>query len=112
MGLYDFRCVFMPYCLQRRRKGDPWQVLNREYRQLGDGRDGSEAAFDGPTCVKLTDAQVLKIAHGDRRENQFWLYDDASTPTSSARAMKEYLARVALIMKAKTVTGPAMKVQR
>ena len=98
----------MPYCLQRRDKKAPWEVLNREYRPLGDG-EHSRALPKAPTGIKLTAAQVRKIAHKEVRENQIWLYDDGCLPTSSAWAMKDYLARIAVLMKAKTVSMPVVK---
>jgi hypothetical protein len=107
MPLHDFRCVFMPYCLQRTKKGDPWEIVNREY--LPPGEVGDHKHGKGPVRIRLTESQLAKISTGERREHQVWLYDDASVPTSSKRAMTEYLARVAVLMKAKIVAHKPQK---
>ncbi len=98
MPLNDFRSVFLPYCLRRQEDGR-WIVLNREYKPVGFRTSDHVRYEDYPIAVDLkglTKAKLRKLGAGDDMEVVF-LYTDASVPTRSAHAMKEYLEKLRVL---------------
>lgn len=100
----DFRRYFLPYCLERQKDGR-YLVLNRQYNPVGFlGQNASEFR-EQPVAVKLkiTPRTAMKISHkGSGDLDAIYLYDDGSSPVSSARNMNAYLDRLKYLAKLKT----------
>jgi len=67
----------------------------------------SASGYGKATLIKINASHIKKLRESlvddQHLDDQVWLYNDGCIPTSSASAMKQYLARVALLMKAKAV---------
>lgn len=102
MPLNDFRSVHLPYCLQRQPDGRH-VVLNREYKPLGFNSNAHVNYEDYPILFKMerfTEAVAMRVScNGSRDRNQVLLYNDGCFPTSSAKNMKAYLERLAILAK-------------
>lgn len=101
------RAIHFPYCLQQRKDG-AWLILNRNYKPIGltssDWVDYD--AHPAEACIaNITSAQAKKISYCGSPEcaDTIYLYNDGCVPTDSKKNMDAYLARVAVVMKLKTV---------
>lgn len=106
MALYDFRSVYLPYCLKRQSDGR-YVVLNREYNPIGFNTTDNVNYEDYPITSKIRGitkkaAQELSYNKSSNVE-QIFLYDDATNPSSNQKNMKEYLKKIEKIAKYKTV---------
>lgn len=109
MSLETFRKSFMPYVLRRLPDSNKWMVLNREYMPLGSTqRDGSvwHEREDYAVPLKMTKALRQKLADlgatHNSSDDDIWLYNDATAPTSK-RAKDIYLAKIRLLMDLKVI---------
>ena len=103
----DTRALYFPYCLQQRKDGH-WIILNRNYKPVGSPTDdwADYDAVPKESCIaKLTKVQIGKICHTGEPEyaDTIYLYDEGCVPTDGKKSMDSYLARVAVVMKLKTV---------
>jgi hypothetical protein len=98
------RRIFFPYCIKRLADGRHI-ILNRHYKPLG---EPSEAFIDygihpSATYLKITPSAAKKISHdGSESTDNIYLYDDGCIPTDSAKHMRAYTERLAVLMKLKT----------
>ena len=106
------RGLYFPYCIQKRDDG-AWLILNRNYKPIGMTTNEwvDYEAHPADMCIaKITPAQASKINYNGKPEYEdtIYLYTDGCVPTDSKKYMDEYLARVALVMKLKTVREKAL----
>lgn len=97
MALYDFRSIYLPYCLKRLKDGK-YIVLNREYKPLGFNTDIHVEYEDYPISAKIkgiTKKTAAEISI-DKSSNldQIYFYNDATNPSSNSKNMKEYLKKL------------------
>lgn len=104
---YDFRCVHLPYCIQKLPNG-AYVVLNRGYKPIGFNTDhylDYEAYPIGVKFKRLTAKTITKLSHnGSTDAENIYLYDDGCIPTKSTQHMKEYLDRLQILAKLKLET--------
>src|SRR5687767_9310467 len=100
MPLSDFRCVHLPYCLQRMEDGR-YVVLNREYKPLGFQTYDFINYRDFPMAVRfkrLTPRVAAKLSsRGSANLDRIFLYHDGCIPTDSPAKMRLYLNRIAIL---------------
>lgn len=101
---WDFRYLFMPYCLDRQPDGR-YAVLNRKYKPLGfDTQEWVDYA-DYPilvSCKALTPDKAGQLSvTGSTDIDRIYLYDDSTIPTQSADAMRAYLTKLGIFAKLK-----------
>ena len=104
MALYDFRSIYLPYCLKRLKDGK-YIVLNREYKPLGFNTLTHVEYEDYPISAKIkgiTKKMTAEISI-DKSSNldQIYLYNDATNPSSNSKNMKEYLKKLEKLAKLK-----------
>jgi hypothetical protein len=106
MALGHFRNVYLPYCLQRVSGGD-YIVLNREYKPIGQcTEDVVEYATHRMKFLGLGPKLATKIScRASPDLDVIYLYDDGCQPEADVKALKQYFARLALLLKLK-VTPP------
>jgi len=96
----DFLRVVLPYCIERQQNGR-YVALNRDYKPVGFRTSEyiDYAAYPVAFELKgLTRAKAGQIdCRGRENPDQIWLYDDGCIPTCSARAMRDYLDRLAIL---------------
>ena len=100
-----FYQVYLPYCLKRQEDGS-YQVQNRSYEPVGlfacktnpDPQTLAAQAF----IPELDSTLASKISYnGSADLNQIHLYESKSAPLGSADCMKNYLARLEILLKCK-----------
>lgn len=101
------RALYFPYCIRQRKDG-AWLILNRNYKPIGATTSDwvDYDAHPAEACIaKITPQQAQKISYGGPPEygDTIYLYSDGCVPTDSKKNMDSYLARLALVMKLKTV---------
>ncbi len=104
MSLYDFRSVFMPYCLHKQPDGR-YIVLNREYKPIGFFTRAHVKYEEYPIAVFLegiNSAMAAKLSpEGDTDTDDIFLYNDRCVPTDNAANMNRYLSKLKLLAKLK-----------
>ncbi|MDO8999788.1 MAG: hypothetical protein Q7W45_08485 [Bacteroidota bacterium] len=105
MGLYDFRSIYLPYCLQKQKDGG-YLVLNRNYKPVGFNTQEHIKYEDFPVATKFPGinkktATLLSINASDDVKEIF-LYDDATNPIRNKKNMDSYLEKVERLAKLKT----------
>jgi hypothetical protein len=98
--MYDFRSVFMPYCVERLASGK-YVVLNRDYKPLGQV-SYTHVNYDdyGVTLKGIGPVFVEKHSAGKNGTvEKFWLYNDGCVPTHSVKNMQIYLKRLEALAK-------------
>ena len=102
MALNDYRAVYMPYCL-RKRKGDRYVVLNREYKPLGFKTSDWINYDDYPVCVNIkgiNPASAKKLScSGSEDTDDIFLYSDGCNPVNDEGYMTAYLEKLKLLAK-------------
>lgn len=97
MALYDFRSVYLPYCLKRQEDGR-YIVLNREYKPLGFNTDTHVNYEDYPIAAKIkgiTKKVAMELSIDKSSDlDQIFLYNDATNPSSNSENMKKYLKKI------------------
>jgi len=98
--MYEFRAIFLPYCLDRQEDGR-YAVLNRNYKPLGFTTREFTTYSDYPVLVTIKGLSPEKIraisANGDADPERIYLYNDGCVPTRSAEHMQAYQNRLALL---------------
>ena len=90
------------------RSDNHWVVVNRNYKPIGSG-DTDFADYEKvpvKLCIKsISPNQAEKLSYNGDRDNKgrISLYNDGCCPTGSKASMNLYLARLAVLMKLKTV---------
>ena len=97
----DFRRTMMPYGMSKNESGS-WTFFNRNYKPVG-VVSSEWAEWEDPRHVlrfKRIDRRTLKnldidgLGAGER----IFFYNDATVPTSSTKAMRAYLDKLAILM--------------
>lgn len=106
---YDFRYVFMPYCLKKLKDGR-YIPLNRDYKPLGISSSEWVVYEEHPSActIKITPegAQAMSWNHSPDTDVVFF-YNDGCVPTSGDAAMKAYSERIAHLAGLKVGFGNA-----
>jgi hypothetical protein len=101
----NVRAIYFPYCLEKKEDGT-WLLLNRNYKPVGFNTSGFINYDDYPVSMKikgLTKLTLAKLSYNGKVEgSKVYLYNDGCVPTSSKKAMTEYLQRLEIILKLKT----------
>ena len=109
MPLWDFRSVFMPYCLEKQEDGK-YVVLNREYKPVGFFTKKFIKYSDYPVSVALKGigpATAKKLSYsGDGNLEKIHLYNDGCVPTQSDQNMQKYLAKLAILARLQVPDDP------
>lgn len=104
MALYDFRSIYLPYCLQRQKDGR-YIVLNREYKPIGFNTLEHVNYEDYPIAAKIkgiTKKTASEISiDSSSNLDMIFLYNDATNPISNSKNMKEYLKKIERLAKLK-----------
>lgn len=104
MALYDFRSIYLPYCLKRLSNGR-YVVLNREYKPLGFNTHEHLNYEDYPIAAKIkgiTKKLASEISiDGSSSLDEIFLYNDKTNPSSNSKNLKEYLKKIERLTKLK-----------
>lgn len=98
----NMRHLYLPYCLDKQADGR-WIVLNRQYNPVGMNTT-ERADYADPlhtVAIKgMTTAQMQELcAPGSAvTSTRVYLYNDATSPTTSAANWSAYTARLKLLM--------------
>lgn len=104
MSEYEFRKVFLPYCLDRQPDGR-YAVLNRHYKPVGMAVSSKDfVVYAEHACLVtlkgLTARTAAKLsARGDSDLARVYLYNDGCTPTGSAEDWQTYSERLGILAK-------------
>jgi len=104
MSNYDFRHVYLPFCLQRLADGR-YVVLNKDYKPLGfQTREKVEYEVYpiAATFLRLDSRTAAKLSfNGSQELEAIYLYDSNCVPTDSNQNMEKYLVRLEILAKLK-----------
>jgi hypothetical protein len=107
MGTYEFRSIFMPYCLIRLDDGR-YIVVNRNYKPLGITSGDYVIYETHPSAAKLkiTAATAKKLSWaGSDALARIYLYNDGCIPTDGKANMDAYLSKLSVLAKLKVTAG-------
>lgn len=107
MALDRFAQVFLPYCFLWNADDGSWSVFNREYNTLGSTEYGD---WRKATRYKLriTELRLAKNTENGRKvftdgSKAYWLYNDTTSPWTSARNWDRYQKRLRAFSKLKVL---------
>lgn len=123
MALRTYRQIFMPYLLEKVPEGHKnvgkYVFLNREYIPLSFTDTDlfkkispkENLRYDFAVEIRITKSLYEKIRSGNSHEtiDKFWLYNDSTTPDSSAKFMRQYMKKIELLMKKECVESEYKK---
>lgn len=93
--------VLFPYFLDRQADGS-WVVLNRNHKPLGLNTSQFVEYGDYPVAIRLnglTPATLRALScTDDASGDRIYLYRDECAPTTSPRAMVDYLRKLELLL--------------
>lgn len=101
MPLFDFRSIYLPYCLKKQPSGK-YVVLNREYKPVGFNTKEWIKYEDFPveTAFRITKASAKKLSYKLSEDTEcIYLYNDGCIPTQSKKNMGVYLEKLARLAK-------------
>lgn len=103
----EARSIYFPYCLKQLQDGH-WVVLNRDYKPLGCHPQKSYDYDNIPVELRLKSIPAAKARHlsydgSGIKDRSIYLYSDGTIPTSDAQNMANYLGKISILMKIKTV---------
>jgi len=98
----EIRRMYFPYCLQKQEDGS-WIFLNREYKPVGFKTGGVVDYDDHPVSIELNAQNIKKIRQlsckgANTDPDRIWLYEDKCAPTTSKRAMSDYLKKLEILL--------------
>lgn len=100
MNQYEFRAIFLPYCMQRLADGR-YIVLNRRYKPLGIASEDWVEYESHPSAVgmKISTALAKKISWNASADTEtIYLYDDGCNPRLGGEHSSAYFKRLVLLM--------------
>lgn len=96
---YDFRQVFMPYCIIKNLSGK-YTITNRNYKPLGLWGKFVNYEDYAVEIKGLGPSTIAKLSYNnDPSPDRIYLYNDGCTPTASKADMAEYLNKLAILAK-------------
>lgn len=97
---YNFRWMFLPYCLDRMEDGR-YAVLNRKYKPVGMFTDEYVTYEEHPVLVhieKLSPSLAKKLScEGKADLDRIYLYRDSCLPFQTPEATAQYFARLEIL---------------
>lgn len=105
MPLFDFRSIYLPYCLKKQQDGS-YIIANREYKPVGFNTHEFIKYEDYPVSTKFRISKVTakKLScHESEETDTIYLYNDGCVPTHSEKNMKLYLDKIKILAKLKAI---------
>lgn len=94
---YNFRAIYMPYCLDRLEDGR-YVVLNRNYKPLGQNSREQVDYKDFAVNLKITKSMAKRLSvNGDENMDRVYLYIEHEHPESDDQYWNSYSDKLKLL---------------